>query len=81
MRIEGAIMSAIHTGTQDCKACDPLRPQLAELGLPTCMGWQRVSADDDSGETTGGCLDCGGALPSNGKRGRPAKRCDACRAK
>ena len=72
-------MSAIHTGTQDCKACDPLRPQLAELGLPTCMGWQRVSSDAD--ETPDGCAVCGKAITSSGKRGRPAKRCDACRTK
>jgi hypothetical protein len=74
-------MTAIHTGTQDCKACDPLRPQLAELGLPTCMGWQRVTGDSEGDDAPGGCADCGAAITSNGKRGRPAKRCDACRAK
>lgn len=77
----GTGMSAIHTGTQDCSACDPLRAQLVELGLPTCMGWQRVTGERETDNAPEGCLGCGGAITSSGKRGRPSKRCDACRNK
>jgi hypothetical protein len=69
----------IHTGTQDCKACDPIRAELAEKGLPTCMGWQRVSADSNADDDVSGCVDCGASIPASGKRGRPAVRCEACR--
>lgn len=77
-----AIATPIHWGTADCPACDPIRKQLAERGLPTCIGWQRVDRDaEDDGDVAAGCRDCGGPLPVKAGRGRPAVRCEACRSK
>jgi hypothetical protein len=75
--------TAIHYGTQNCPACEPLKEQLAAAGLPTCMGWAKITDTHQAaeGEAVGICVDCKTAITATGKRGRPSKRCQSCNEK
>jgi hypothetical protein len=75
--------TAIHWGTQNCPACEPIKAQLAAAGLPTCIGWAKITDTHQAaeGEAVGKCIDCGTAIAATGKRGRPSKRCQSCNEK